>query len=246
MYLYRIKSKTSVSTMMLTALAVFNPDFSGQLHAETLSFLPKVDYSVGFNPTAVSIGDINSDGKPDIVAGIDDSHVAVLLGKGNGGFLAAVDYPAASSPNSVQVGDFNDDGKADIVTANSHTNNVSILLGKGAGVLAAKMDYPVGITPKAVAVADINYDGKLDLVTANKDGNNVGVLLGKGDGSFLTKVNYPAAANSIAIGDMNNDGKPDLVTGSNGLVSSCSIKATAHSRRSWIIAPMAAEQPSAT
>ena len=182
----------------------------------------------GDGPRSLALGDLNGDGKLDVVtANYDSSTVSVLLGTGNGTFAAKVDYATGSSPEAVVLGDLNGDGKPDLVTANWSSSNVSVLLGTGNGTFAAKVDYPSGdgtYGTYSVAIGDLNGDGKLDIVAANSNldaPSTVSVLLGTGNGKFAANVDYPTGygAFSVALGDLNGDGKLDLVTGGFGTVS---------------------------
>jgi len=194
-------------------------------------FRARRDYEAGrYVSYSVAIGDLNGDGKPDLVTansccgvGIP-STVSVLLNRGDGSFRATVEYGTGGGPNSVAIGDLNGDGRPDLATANSEANTVSVLMNTGDGSLRAKVDYGTGPGPESVAVGDLNGDSKLDLVSANcglrspdylcRKSNTVSVLLNRGDGSFQTKVDFTTGRNpdSVAIGDLNGDGKPDLVT----------------------------------
>jgi FG-GAP-like repeat/FG-GAP repeat len=139
----------------------------------------------GNSPMWVAVGDVNGDGKPDLVTNNRGSQkVSVLLGNGDGTFQAHQDYPAgpggSSGPTSVAIADVNGDGKPDLVTSND-IGSVSVLLGSGDGTFPTHTEYAAGPgqVPWAVAIADLNRDGMPDVVTANYLGPNfnISVLL---------------------------------------------------------------------
>jgi len=162
----------------------------------------------------VAIGDLNGDGKPDLVtANYGSNTVSVLLGDGNGTFGAKSDFATGSNPYSVAIGDLNGDGKSDLAVTNEHDGTVSVLLGHGDGSFGPRTDFATGPYPHAVAIGDLNGDGKPDLAVANYYFDTVSLLLGHGDGNFEAKADYGVGVEptSAAIGDLNGDGKPDLV-----------------------------------
>src|SRR5262249_28281294 len=73
-------------------------------------------YSVGTNARAVSAGDFNGDGKPDLAVANDVSlgSVFVLPGAGDGTFGAPISYAVGDSPYLLTAGDFNGDSRADL------------------------------------------------------------------------------------------------------------------------------------
>jgi hypothetical protein len=161
-----------------------------------------------FGPGSVAVGDLNGDGKLDIVS----SGVGVFLGNGDGTFKPEVDYGGGGA--SVALGDFNGDGVPDIVTARSSSSGVSILLGNGDGTFGFPTTVPLPDYGEFVAVGDFNHDGKLDLaVLLGYRAISIAILLGNGDGTFGTPMVYPLPqlSASLAIGDFNGDGKLDLV-----------------------------------
>lgn len=184
----------------------------------------------------IAAGDVNGDGKTDVVvtnqcvsgSNCSQGSVAVLLGNGDGTFQAATTYATDNDGQTVTLADVNGDGKLDIILANEcsdstcDSGSVSIMLGNGDGTFQSAVSYNSGGTwTLGAAVGDVNGDGKPDLVVPNEcvsqsscSNGLVAVLLGNGDGTFQTAVTYNsggADANAVQLADMNNDGKLDVV-----------------------------------
>src|SRR5436190_702789 len=82
--------------------------------------------AAGTSPAAVVLGDVSSDGEPDLaVANNHDDTVSVLLGNGNGTFQAQQTFATGNMPYSATLGYVNGDGKLDLVVTNSGSDNVS-------------------------------------------------------------------------------------------------------------------------
>jgi hypothetical protein len=148
---------------------------------------------------AEAVGDINGDGKLDLVVSYNlwyggvfygeqygpfvEGHVQVLLGNGDGTFAAGNSYsnePYSGLIGPVELADFNDDGKLDVVTGGYGAGNVSLLHGNGDGTFNAPESYPAGTVgggPNDIAVADLDGNGSLDIATANYGWNTMSVLL---------------------------------------------------------------------
>ena len=95
-----------------------------------ISFNSKLDLRVGNEPRCVALGDLNGDGKPDIVTvnAISNS-ISVLENKCANGMLSfgRIDYPTGSFPQYVSINDYDGDGKPDLAIANYSSKSVSIL-----------------------------------------------------------------------------------------------------------------------
>jgi cysteine-rich repeat protein len=183
-------------------------------------------FKAGEEPSSVAVGDINKDGRLDVVtayAGSDAINIAFQSLSGDLE-ISPVDSSILNNvatfpdPASLALGDLNADGALDIVTADAGFNGVSIFLGNGDGTLQAQRFEIVGQRPVAVALADLDRDGTLDIVTANAGENRVAVLLGQGNGDFAPLRTFAAGAipSSLALGDVNGDGALDIVVGNHG------------------------------
>jgi hypothetical protein len=166
-------------------------------------FIPAIAANPG--PAYLAVGDINGDGKPDIVVAAGGA-VSVLLNQGNGVFGAAQTHTVGGSPTAVAVGDFNRDGKLDVVTANAN-GTVSVLLNNGNGAFGTAHNYAIGGPANSVAVGDFNHDGFLDIAMT---GAETDVLLNNGNGTFGAYRKVGPAGTNVVAADFNGDGFPDL------------------------------------
>ncbi len=196
------------------------------------TFLSPVTLAVGNPATAVAIGDLNGDGRPDVaVANIaigGAGRVSVFYQSlvTAGVFSARVDFPAGSEPLSLKIGDLNNDGRVDLVVANegsgssgTGTSGVSVLLQSATtpGTFLPAATYATARGSVCVAIGDLNNDGLNDLAVANTGGSysgTISILLQNATrpGSFLSATNYPGVYEplGLAIGNLNGDLFPDI------------------------------------
>ncbi len=180
---------------------------------------------------AVAAGDLNLDGRPDVVVGAGGSVAVFLAARQNlntpissiittGTALSL----GGSSAVRVMVADATGDGKADIVVTTA--SSVVILPGNGAGSFGAPITIPLpaNYLASATAVADFNGDGLPDLAvaavgSAGAPNAVIQMFFGTGLNTFApaqaVTIGPNAAANlspaDVVASDMNRDGLPDLV-----------------------------------
>jgi hypothetical protein len=186
------------------------------------SFAAKRDYATRKAVySQLAIGDLNGDGKPDLVAANNAAAtLSVLLNRGDGSFEAKHDYATGREPNSPAIADLNSDGKPDLAVANGASNTISVLLNRGDGSFEAKHDYATVGDPSLLRLTDLNGDGRPDMLFSDISGlPSLEVWLNNGDGSFQAGDEYDlcptcsgngSAVESVAIAELNDDGSPDV------------------------------------
>ncbi|MHB1846609.1 MAG: FG-GAP repeat domain-containing protein [Deltaproteobacteria bacterium] len=151
---------------------------------------------------ALAAGDVDGDGRSDLVVLADPGVAAVLRGRKDRSFEAPIDVPAGRRPRAALLLDLDGDGKLDLAIANAGDDTVSVAAGFGDGSFAPPRGFStkvggVGTGPVALAAADFDGDGRLDLavgnggvLSADPDGrptafdHTVSVLLARPEGGY--------------------------------------------------------------
>jgi len=156
-------SSTTLDALINNGSAVFTPT-------------PSVTAN-SYNPVAT--GDLNNDGKLDLVyASAANNDIVVLEGNGSGSFTQKNVYPSYFAPAGIYITDFDGDGNADLLQGfvgqgffgPGNEGSGELLLGNGDFTFSTPPQLQPLIAggtffpgPRAMAVADLNGDSKQDL-----------------------------------------------------------------------------------
>lgn len=102
------------------------------------SFFPANDFPAGGDrPQSVAIGDLDGDGKADLLfaneaPAFPSGDISVLLGDGTGAFTFSSAFPVSGHPRDAFVYDFNGDGRLDVAVAPfGSVTSLQVMLGQG-------------------------------------------------------------------------------------------------------------------
>ena len=169
---------------------------------------------------SLAVGDVNEDGKQDlIVATIAGPQVSlILLGKGDGTFTMSGSLPDSFGFTAGKLVDLNGDKHLDFIAA----SDVWLSDGKGNFTKqAASLQLNGALLYTSLIVADFNRDGKVDVIESSNHTVNspategdIEFFTGNGDGTFGSPTTLrPFNVDTydfLGFADFNGDGKLDF------------------------------------
>ncbi len=212
-------------------VAVYKQSSGSLINHRSLTMSTWVYYygKVG-TPRPVEIGDLNSDGKEDLVACWGDyygsCHMFVYLQDANGDLSSYTDYTSGvTSPRHIAIGDITGDAKNELLLVNDGSNNFVVFNQTSQGKLNNLRSYQTsGTGPTGIDIGDVNGDSKSDVVVAEKSSGKVGAYYQPSwfNGSFTSKRltgpkpnDYAKILGARAYWNVTNNGEQSTVLLSN-------------------------------
>lgn len=188
---------------------------------------PRRNWNTTWTPTDLAVGDLNGDGRPDLVTPAsgqqDVGDFALIFNLGGGEFAAREDYHLPGVTSELAIEDLDGDGVLDVVAGleQAGPNALAFLPGDGdkgvvlPPVLSDELGSFGSINPGAPALADFNGDGDPDIVVAI-DGTPNGAFVADGDGSGqfdvanMIELSTTGRASGAVVADFNRSGRMDV------------------------------------
>ncbi len=169
-------------------------------------------------PFELAAGDMNGDGRPDLVSATNIVRTSINNGDGSFTQLPWVQMSGFYA-NDVDLTDMDNDGDLDVVAAvpaDGEGGAIIVVPNRGDGTFGTPEVIETDIHLNYLRVFDLNRDHRFDLIASNTSGEAV-VLYRTDTGTFApTYFQVPGEfvfAGDMAIGDVNADGRFDLVLG---------------------------------
>jgi len=167
----------------------------------------------------IKTGDVNNDGKLDIIqlvsGAVNDVIIYKGLGNGNFGLINTASLVPQKDAEKMDVSDVNQDGFIDIVVSQFQAKNISIFINNGLGQFSHVENLSMTESVTDLKTKDINNDGKVDIIASSLT-LGVSTFISVGAGNFRDEVIYNVPASLISefsLSDVDKDNELDVIIG---------------------------------
>ncbi len=175
----------------------------------------------GDRPFDLVLGDVNSDGRADVVTCSTATTVILTNARQSGDafttFNDFTSYAAAADTRGVALADITGDGIDDIVFTAYAADTIGVQPGVGDGTFGSAALFPAGDGPRLITTGDFDGDGRIDVACTNQLSNDVSIYLNTA-GALGAQVrrSVGSAPSAIVSADFDGDDDIDIAALANG------------------------------
>jgi gliding motility-associated-like protein len=196
----------------------------------TVAFSTKIAQNIAARSLHIKCGDINGDGKPDLVATESGTTDKVFVMKNNSTGTGSFAFSApliitlgGKRPKRIEIADLDLDGKPEVVITSIGNNSVTVLVNQSTlGSISFSPIAPISIvipgaaSTEGLAVEDLNGDNRPEIVTSQFQTNSDIYIISNlsSPGSIaagpIRTITVGNPIKNIRVGDLDGDRKPDI------------------------------------
>ncbi len=228
----------TVNGLIGYAAKPFLTTFANSASLDATTFATINNFGLSGPGNWVGVGDINGDGKPDVVTVGNNAtitQISVLINTSSAGSLTfdttnVISLSSAQYPYCLLIQDMDGDGKKDIITAALSDTTFSVYRNTslaGAVSFAQRQTFAGGKQTVSMAIGDLDNDGRPDVILTNDTYGGISIARNTGTTgniAFTQPVRYLTGTgpSGVCIARLNGDDLPDIAV-TNGISNTVSV-----------------------